>query len=1203
MLQFFKRIKLTHWPIIGILILVLVLFFTNYTPGTWLTGWDTLHPEFDFPLNISRVISGVWRPEQGVGDVAIHSHMSELPRILLMWIWSAVFPLSMLRYMYIFLCLFVGSVGMYLYLHSIFKTKTIPFITSCLYILNLTVLQHLFIPFEMFPTQFAFLPWIFYFSNKIFKEKSIKNWIGLATVSFLGAPQAYAATLFYAFAMCYLLYAIINIIFAHKNRIESIKRWFLCGLIIIFTNSFWLIPNLYSIKTQSSVVENSRINEQFSQEAFLRNKDYGKVENVLEQKSFLFSWRIFNFQNNQFEDLLIPWKKYLDNPFLKIIQVLIIGFSLFGIVIGISKKKPETVGILAVTLLSAFFLINENPPTGNLYSLLQKISLFREGFRMPFTKFSILYLFGITYFFSFSLLFIENFIFKISRSKYLKHTVSILVLLFSFLIMLPAFQGNLISPKLRVVIPNEYFDLFDWFKVQPTGRIAKLPLNTMWGWTYSSWGYQGSGFLWFGIEQPQFDRDFDRWSINNENFYRELSKANRDQDVISFEKILDKYQVTYLIFDKSIINAGETKDDNVDPQKFLKTIKSISEIKSFKNLSVYKYNNKNSINSLLPVYDNYQYTQDDLLFKEKGNYSQNSESNISIFDGITDLRNKHQIKLSNDGKYINYDFTVTPNAKKTNLLIPNYSDLEEKIIANIYGYIENNKIYLKIEGEIPIIKIDGQKEYGGSVILYQDLFTTSKEKPSYLHINDKIYPINLQKDMTKIATTILPIKKSFKVGLYSGSQTQINGFIDGIRSNQVSECANPENKIPLVTGSRSFSLTVGDKSLCIGNTLPISKKSLLSVKLETLSPDRIAPKFCVIPEGEVNCLDNPNPEIKLSFGGSRDEEYILPVDVGSHWFSFVAQGQEGKNRTITYENIQISIIPVIDEKDVTVFLPFINQSDLIKKIDSNQKIEIEIPSFPIADETFDRGRGNSQAVNCDIDKIGSVTKTNTGSGVFYNAKNGGVSCDYYDYPQIEHTDGYLLRISGENIEGRSIKFYLQNQKTGFFDTEEVLPNGKYDLTYPILPTIDGGKGYVINLESRSFGSISASNILNNIQIIPIPYSWLRHLIIKGDDTNSGQNITNIEVSNKFGWLSQRVDLNENSTLVLSQSFDPGWVAFQNGKFLNHFKVNGWANGWESQSAGQVTIFFWPQLLQYLGFILLLMPFLYAFIYYIIDKRS
>src|SRR3990170_4136061 len=101
-MEFIKRF------IFPFLLVVLTVFisFLNYTPGTFLTGWDTLHPEFNFAQNFSNIFFGVFRTDQGLGAVAAHAHMAELPRLVLLWLFSFIFPLSFLRYSIIFLCFF-----------------------------------------------------------------------------------------------------------------------------------------------------------------------------------------------------------------------------------------------------------------------------------------------------------------------------------------------------------------------------------------------------------------------------------------------------------------------------------------------------------------------------------------------------------------------------------------------------------------------------------------------------------------------------------------------------------------------------------------------------------------------------------------------------------------------------------------------------------------------------------------------------------------------------------------------------------------------------------------------------------------------------------------------------------------------------------------------------------------------------------------
>ena len=152
-----------HWPVIALLLISIVLCIRNYTPGTFLSGWDTLHPEFNFSLAFQRTFFGVFRPEQGLGAVAAHSQMADLPRIIILYISHFVLPLNFLRYFYIFLNIIFGTLGMYFFLNKhLLKQKTASFLGALFYLLNIGTVQIFNVPFEMFTTLFATFPFLFY---------------------------------------------------------------------------------------------------------------------------------------------------------------------------------------------------------------------------------------------------------------------------------------------------------------------------------------------------------------------------------------------------------------------------------------------------------------------------------------------------------------------------------------------------------------------------------------------------------------------------------------------------------------------------------------------------------------------------------------------------------------------------------------------------------------------------------------------------------------------------------------------------------------------------------------------------------------------------------------------------------------------------------------------------------------------------------
>lgn len=771
-----------------LLFIVLFIIWNNYTPGTYLIGWDSLHPEFNFQIAFTRIVNGVWRTDQGMGAVAIHSHMADWPRVALLWLESFVLPVSFLRYSYIFLCLILGPIGVYFFLLYVFKKPIGAFLGALFYLLNLVTLQIFYVPYEMFTAQYAFLPWLFLFALKFLREGKKRNLIIFALLTIVSSPQAYAATLFYAYFGALVIFVIINA--------KSFKKILLILAVTLGLNSYWLLPNIYSVVTQSVVVMNSNINRLFSPEAYLANLNYANISNVAINRSFLFSWRSFDFSQGKFDDLLGVWSNYLQTPWVLPLLYAFVSVAIFGVLIAIFKKNRTGVSILAVGLYVLFFL------------LMPKIDIpvLNEALRMPFTKFSILFLFVLAYFFG-------------SVFSYPKKipAVIFLTIISAGLIYLswPMFTGHLINPSLERQLPNEYIQVFNWFNSHAEGRVAEMPMNTLWGWSYRNWGYEGSGFLSFGINDPLLDRDFDRWSPYNQDFYTQVSDALYNQDPEDFVKVLQLYNVKYLLMDRSVINPSG------------------------------------------------------------------------------------------------------------NLYQPNFVSPDIKQAAK-FGYLT-------------------------------------------------IY-----------------------------------------------EVASGMTRSDLVSG-------------------PTWVKTDQPVTTEKFAPDQ----------------------------------------------------------------------------------------------------------------------GFIQGQNCDLKKLGTAVKEKRFTGNFYGAYNGGVSCDYFYYPDLKYDQGYLLHIQGENITGRSLKIYLQNYVTSRMDVEELLPTGKFDSYFQVLPKkITSDMGMNLNVETRAFGRIASENLITKIEFIPVDF-------IQNQETPVTQNI-----------------------ITNNQAYEAGWIAISNYNILPHIKVNGWENGWIVDKL-QITndklqIIFWPQLLEWGG---------------------
>lgn len=601
----------------ALLVLISVVISTsNYTLGSILSGWDTLHPEFDLVLYLERIFWGVWQQHQGLGAVAAQAHASELGRLWYLIVAAAFLPTDLFRYGYFWITLILGPLGTYFLLKKFVRPEA-AYLGGLLYLLNLGTMQHFYLPLEMFATAYAFLPWLFW-------AVTLRKPLILAGVFLLAAPMAHTPTLFFVNFAALSLFSLI------WDRRWGIKV-LLIGLIV---NSFWLLPTIYFLLNHGSNVVNSHISEQFSPLAIMVNKEFGTASDLALVRGYLFNWGHFDFSQRQFSDLMSVWKPHFNKS-----EVLIVGYGFFamvlgGIIVGIKNHIKIALAFLPVFLLAVVAMLNFIPlPQGVL----------SEAFRFPFTKFSLLLMLCFAVYFG---LMLES-IFVYLRSKIFIPVICTTVTAVLIFYMWPAFEGNLICSCVRVKIPEQYQQTFNFFKDQdPNTRIAPFPVDSIYGWNYSQWGYEGAGFRWFGLRQPILDREFDRWMPTNENYYWEISYALYSKNLPLFENVLEKYRVNWLILDENVINPTTSKAlFNDEFKELVKSSEKISFDSKFGNVEVYRVELDRSTQNFVSiateiqnVSSGYQWGNLDQAFVDFGDYVETSGQGIdysfrSLFSG------------------------------------------------------------------------------------------------------------------------------------------------------------------------------------------------------------------------------------------------------------------------------------------------------------------------------------------------------------------------------------------------------------------------------------------------------------------------------------------------------------------------------------------------------------------------------------------
>ena len=1096
-----------HYSIFIITAVLFTVFLTNFSSGNFITGWDNLQTELNNGINLKRAIFSVWEEYQGLGLLPGNAHAADLPRQIMTYFLSLLSPLNLVRQINIFSMLALGTFGAYFLIKKIileqslqndFKKQFVTMLGAFFYLFNLSTIQTFYVPYEAFVSHFAALPWFLLFSLLFYKNPSRKNGLILTAVLFIGATANFIPTLFLVYIISLIILMTVLIFFnRNKKSLGSILKLF---SITFIANAFWLLPFIYFTLTNAGVTLNAKINQMSTENVFLQNKVFGNIQDVMLLKGFWLN-NVDPNSKGQFAYMMGAWRQFLSVPAVEIIGILVFLVILVGVVFSIRIKKPILLAFLLLLIFSFSMLSTNIPPFSWVDVVFRKIPLFEQAFRFPFTKFSILLSLMYSIFFAIGA---TNIVIRIKKANF--YGLAIVFLILPIIIVSPVFSGNLFYNKEKVLIPKEYFQTFDYFKNQdPNTRIANLPQYTFWGWNYYNWGYGGSGFLWYGIKQPILDRAFDVWSRADENYYWELSNALYSQNPKTFEAVLNKYQINWLLVDKNIIDPSSPETlFYTGINSLIKQVPSIGKTASFGNIDIYKVSLKNNPKSFvftaghLKSANNYQWGNFDKAYLDLGNYTSpadNKQPNVNVYYPFRSLlsnknQNNEEFKIVNETNSLAISNPL-PEGKNMVLNIPSFTQNEEIIPASVITEINpDNSLTLSIFIQTPkVIIINGK-------------------------ISNTVYSQNIKKPILNIP-------------------------------------ANYPNTITVnINGIENFSLNYKDGPKNIGS-------GFLSLKQDNL---------------------------------------------------IVASDNTGVLQTDTIKGNDITSSLDRDDKPIAL-------SDIAK----NSVLEVKIPKISDGYENFEANPSQvlvNQVKNCDNFNKGPFSASvinNEGGKMLQLTSQNSTACLSLYMPNLIHSLGYALFIKNTNIQGRGLHTWLLNEDEKFSSIDTYLNQRKNETaTFIIPPQEKFGRAYSLHLENISIGNDKTINDVGNIFLFPIPYNFITAIkmspkgIALAENTQSVENFT-VSHPNETYYLIK--GLKGSQALILSQSYDEGWKAYQislsNGplKFLqttfpfifaseikNHVLVNNWENGWaldlNVDKNSEIAIVYWPQYLEFLGFLII-----------------
>ncbi len=1241
MVKFLRRIGvncLRHWFEIFttsvLIILCVAIIWANFPIGQWLTGWDNLHPEFNFWLNIKRSFTAVWQENQGLGHLGGHGHAATLMHTLILAVLSLVVPSIVLRAVFTFLMLVSGTFGA-LYLAKIFFKESpvkplAAFSVVAFYLLNLATLQNFYVPLESFIIFYGLLPWILGSLWQFLDTPTTRQAVLFAMLSLLMTPIGFIPPLFLAYGLTLAAIAIPYLLDQHSW--QALRKILIVGVISFAVNAFWLLPSMYFTLTSADTYLNSTNNQLSTQDFNLQSYAYGDLSSVAILEGFVFDSVDTPVSNNQeLTYILQPWIDHLEKPGIRSLGYFFFGIILLGIFSIILKPTAKRWSVLLILIVGLTALAQNTQPFTTLADFSKHLPVINQAFRASFTKFSVPTVLAYALLFGFG---IELLMSKINRWRSIINlgaAGAITGLLVVF--MLPLFTGHLIYAELKQDIPSDYFELFTFMEQQPKqARIANFPLQWNWGWSIYEWGYTGSGFLWYGIEQPILDRAFDAWSEYNESYYLQLSTALYKKNHQAFLETLEKYDITWLLVDESVILPGAGREvlSHEELKKIFKDSPDIQLIETFGNLTLYRVTSTPS--EFLQTPANFTqasgdtiYTRQDVVYQHAPNYLENTnnpEHTFFPFSNISSTRNLTAISNQDDAFVLKDE--INPGSYQ--LELPPLSETAA-VPFTLFTERTNSELKITFESQMPHISIGNEvistinskvinvplNIFGGSTRPYEEIT---------LSIGDSTFRYSSSQKKQQVGTIILKPNEQFEISVFDNQTATFTDLTTDYQSQKVQKCWSRdgfEGEATKSTNDNSFTLQATDAQACLTKRLGMLAEGgpeLATINIDYRSSLNGKADFCLTKEEGDQSWICQNENIYDQIAPSSEWQAVTQTTVLNeediYWLDLFGRSgdDEGETNSIEYKNIELSIQkPLINFKVTDDFWLVRDQTYRVQTTNNNQLVV----NSPISLQyKWPKDSEFSEVRNCSAFNTGSVESEIENDALKLQAANNGIACSHVTFNEAPLNYPYLLQVNGEHQFGRGPKFYLNNKAIKRSDLEVLLPAQDFSTVHSVLPWKNNeNQGYTVNFESKSFDKMGSSNSFEDIALSFYPHDWISQVRLSRENNSiaSFKNSASMLEAPKYWGTSLHFGTimteTEPAIITLSQSHDTGWLGisrasksywwnFEAYQLLPHYRFNGWANAWElspcknseSECSQEIIILYWPQLLSFAGMVMI-----------------
>ena len=1166
-----------------LVILLLIISFFSIRWGQHLISNDNYSPELNPWMSVQRYLeSPAWRSYRVLG-FASDSEQADMFRSVFFGILDSFLPNALLAQLFSLFCLFVGTLSMATlvsqFVRDKINTKSSGYIFFFAGLIYLSSLWTAWVfNFNMMPyiTQYGFLPLVLLAGYWYMKDLSHGKAFLLFIASIFFVSTAVIGTLFFVnivLITAFLIYFGIN----HRVKLRGVLK----GLgIFLIVQLFWLLPfGQYAMSTSDNIIDS------YTNRSITANTiDLEKEMMTLPNSARLYT-RLLGTVDNPETDTYIfpPSSDYMEYDFYKVVGLLPLFLSIVGLVFVIAQKKFGLLPLYILLFGLLFLLTNQNPPLGEVYIWLQEnFGIFKQVFRWISSKLGQQYLVVLTFTstigFALLLNFLSSFFKKVSRYIFILFSLALVVVpLFFYSEYL--FRGHLFTQRATVNLPEQYFELKEAIKTDPYTRIYYAPPSNNGYFREYDWGFVGSQFISYIIPNPVMDMSLAIGSDVGEDAMWEIRNVFDAGDRELFLEKMQKYDVGYILVDRSVVKGRYGHALNWDNmENIAKGLELVWE-KDF--LSLYK------------------------VEKENVRYSEylGSSDSLPVGSFTRDVQQEPRIVPMN--------LPVSSPSLTNGYLSQSveYSGIPVNLYSNIkYSDINNAPIYVKKYGDRVKISPALPRLNGITNASYKE-FQIDDDGENYYIIDGYVLNSKSVEEGISLTSKFGEITSIFFVKKSSMNKESVT---DVSVNSQPGDCSGGKYAIlPDVEKEKiasGFKLEGYTELPCLYTSIRLDKRityiGTIDVNWEPGSNTTFG--FCLYSAKEGTCINRE--KFFDTDSGYGNISILLPKPLkGSDDLSLsvYASNPLSDKVSINIRNINVNLSGAIQEAPV-LFGYIDNQQKVLELGGERKDILVELPVLYGNDSYIYSNKDINSAVwetsKAEDGTLPYVTKYD--DGMKQEVQNQRVN-QYAHILQATPTHQYLWYWRGENLKNIPASLCLTYQGSDRCWVDNILYTNeeKSVLKTFLSPAEDLG------VMDASYNSISFADLsVNRLkQFIVIPKSEVWDNVVYKASVEREYHEVELVPKNEHGslyTLGEDQELSRNTLISIPQAKSKYWLALarKDNQFKifgkeNRVNINGWKQGWDTEGKeyDSVIVIYWPNLLSYFGYLLIIILFVYLIV--------